>query len=94
MFSMSNTKGNEKITKSEEKKRYVIMKGLATGVPKYKVSQRHALTVALKAPECSALRNVLERVYANTKINYRYMAIPGLLIDLYSLHLYLFRFYP
>jgi alpha-pyrone synthase len=53
------------------------MRGLATGVPKYKVSQRHALTVALKAPECSGLANVLERVYSNTRIEHRYMAIPG-----------------
>ena len=53
------------------------MKGLATGVPRYKVTQRDALKIALKAENCSTLTNVLERVYSNTKIQTRYMAIPG-----------------
>lgn len=52
------------------------MLGLATGNPKYKVSQKDAVKVALKAPGCESIRNVLERIYSNTRITSRYMAIP------------------
>jgi len=76
-FLLNQKNGKEK--KGEEpksKKYYPVMKGLATGVPKYKVTQRDALKVALRAPGCASIGNVLERVYSNTKIYSRYMAIP------------------
>lgn len=60
----------------KEEKRYPVMIGMATGNPKYKVTQDEALAIALKAPGCAPLRNVLERVYKNTKIESRYMAVP------------------
>eukprot|EP01034_Spumella_vulgaris_P024137 gene24137-30447_t len=52
------------------------MIGLATGNPKYKVTQKDALKVAQKAPGCEGIRNVLDRIYSNTRITSRYMAIP------------------
>lgn len=52
------------------------MLGLAIGNPKYKVSQKDALKVAQEAPSCSNLKPILERIYANTRISDRYMAIP------------------
>lgn len=55
---------------------YPFMLGLATGNPKYRVAQTEALKVAQAAPGCENLRSVLERIYANTRISYRYMAIP------------------
>jgi alpha-pyrone synthase len=60
----------------KETKRYPYMMGLATGNPKYRVSQKDAVKVALKAPGCEGIRNVLERIYSNTRITNRYMAIP------------------
>lgn len=60
----------------KEEKRIPYMMGLATGNPKYKVSQKDAVKVALKAPGCENIRNVLERIYGNTRISNRYMAIP------------------
>lgn len=61
---------------SKPEKRFPYMLGLATGNPKYRVSQKEAVQVALKAPGCEGIRNVLERVYGNTRISNRYMAIP------------------
>ncbi len=52
------------------------MLGMATGNPKYKVTQKEALAIAMDAPACANLRNVLERVYSNSRISTRYMAIP------------------
>jgi len=52
------------------------MLGLATGNPKYKVTQKDALKVAMAAPGCEKIRSVLERIYSNTRISSRYMAIP------------------
>lgn len=60
----------------KDEKLYPYMLGLATGNPKYRVTQKEALEVALKAPGCHGVRNVLERVYANTRIGARFMAIP------------------
>jgi alpha-pyrone synthase len=49
---------------------------MATGNPKYKVSQKDALKIAMNAPGCAEIRSVLERVYSNTRISSRYMSIP------------------
>jgi alpha-pyrone synthase len=74
-FSLFNNKP-KKSEKKVETRRYPIMLGMATGNPKYKVSQKDALKVALRAPECDGIKNILERVYSNSRITYRYMAIP------------------
>jgi alpha-pyrone synthase len=52
------------------------MLGLATGNPKYKVYQKDALKVALNAQGCKNVVNILERIYSNTRIKSRYMAVP------------------
>lgn len=57
------------------------MLGLATGNPKYKVTQKDAVKVALKAPGCEGIRNVLERIYMNTRITTRHMSIPDFTPD-------------
>jgi alpha-pyrone synthase len=72
---------NTKPAKVIESKRYAIMLGLATGNPKYKVTQREALAVAMKAKGCDGIKNVLDRVYTNSRINTRYMAIPDFTPD-------------
>jgi len=63
------------------KKLYPYMLGLATGNPKYRVTQSDALKVALRAPGCKNIQNVLERIYSNTRISHRYMAIPDFTPD-------------
>lgn len=60
----------------KESQRYPVMLGLATGNPKYRVTQKEALQIALSAPGCASIRNVLDRVYTNSRISTRYMAIP------------------
>jgi len=60
----------------KEEKRYPVIIGMATGNPKYKVTQQEALQIALKAPGCANIRNVLDRVYSNSRIATRYMAVP------------------
>eukprot|EP01038_Epipyxis_sp_PR26KG_P015767 gene15767-21352_t len=62
--------------KNDKEKLIPYMIGLATGNPKYKVSQKDAVKIAMAAPGCEGISNVLERIYANSKISYRYMAIP------------------
>jgi alpha-pyrone synthase len=57
------------------------MLGLATGNPKYKVTQKEALAVAMKAKGCDGIKNVLDRVYTNSRITTRYMAIPDFTPD-------------
>lgn len=63
-------------SKKKDTKRYPIMLGLATGNPKYRVTQKEALQIALRAPGCASIRNVLDRVYTNSRITTRYMAVP------------------
>jgi len=63
-------------SKPKDQKRYPYMLGLATGNPKYRVSQKEAVKVAMKAPGTEPIRNVLERIYSNTRISNRYMAVP------------------
>lgn len=60
----------------EREKLYPYMVGMATGNPKYRVHQKDAVQIALKAPGCSNISGVLERVYGNTRISWRHMAIP------------------
>jgi alpha-pyrone synthase len=52
------------------------MLGLATGNPRYKVSQQDAVKIALKAPGCEGLREILPKIYANSKITSRFLAVP------------------
>lgn len=73
LYAMLGTNGNGA---NKPKKMYPYMLGLATGNPKYKVSQKDAVKVAQSAPGCEGLKSMLERIYANTRISYRYMAIP------------------
>lgn len=49
---------------------------MATGNPQYKVTQEEALQIALKAKGCESIKSVLSRVYTNSRINTRYMAVP------------------
>lgn len=53
-----------------------VILGMATGNPKYKVTQKQALKVAMNAPACAPLHNLLEKIYTNSKITTRHMAIP------------------
>jgi alpha-pyrone synthase len=55
---------------------YAYMIGLATGNPKYKVSQENAVRYHAKVKGCENMKDVLERMYTNTMINNRYLAIP------------------
>jgi alpha-pyrone synthase len=52
------------------------MIGLATGNPKYKVTQKDAVKIAMQAKGCESMRGVMERIYGNTRITTRHMAIP------------------
>jgi alpha-pyrone synthase len=67
---------SSKPAKKVDATRYPYMLGMATGNPKYKVTQKEALQIAMKAPGCASMRNVLDRVYTNSRITSRYMAIP------------------
>eukprot|EP01035_Chromulina_nebulosa_P017595 gene17595-23167_t len=62
--------------KKTSNKIYPYMVGMATGNPKYKVTQKEALNIAMQAKGCAELRNVLERIYTNSRISTRHMAIP------------------
>lgn len=73
---MTHPKSNNNKAESKTEKIYPYMMGLATGNPKYRVTQKEALQIALKAPGCRNISSVLERVYSNTRISHRYMAIP------------------
>jgi len=55
--------------------------GMATGNPPYACSQEQALAVAKKVPGIDSVQPVLGRIYANSKINNRYMAIPDFTPD-------------
>lgn len=53
---------------------------MATGNPKYKVTQKQALAIALEAsPE--GIKSVLSRVYENSRIQTRFMAVPDFTPD-------------
>ncbi|KAJ1460177.1 type III polyketide synthase [Pelagophyceae sp. CCMP2097] len=59
-----------------EAKRIPTIMGMATGNPPYRASQQQALAIAEKCPECNSIRPVLARIYGNSRIDYRYMAVP------------------
>ena len=73
--------GSSSAKKSEDEKAYPVMLGMATGNPKYKVTQKEALAIAMAAPACANLRNALEKIYSNSRISTRYMAIPDFTPD-------------
>ena len=60
----------------EDETLYPFMMGLATGVPKYKVTQADALKIALKAFGTSANKDYIEQIYSNACISTRYMSVP------------------
>lgn len=62
-------------------KLYPYMMGLATGVPKYKGLQKDVVNILLKMPGKAEKRSILEKIYANTRITSRYMAIPDFTPD-------------
>ena len=55
---------------------YPYMIGMATGNPKYRVHQKDALKLVQNAEGYKCIRDYLERIYSNTRITYRHMAIP------------------
>lgn len=61
---------------NKDEKRYTYMVGLATGNPCYKVTQKQALKIAMAAPGCAGIRDILDRVYTNSRISSRFLAIP------------------
>mmetsp|Transcript_22290 Transcript_22290/g.71846 ORF Transcript_22290/g.71846 Transcript_22290/m.71846 type:complete len:434 (+) Transcript_22290:70-1371(+) len=63
-------------TGERTRKKIPVILGMATGNPPYKVSQKQALQIAEAAPECASIRPVLARIYGNSRIESRYMAIP------------------
>jgi len=61
---------------TKKKKKHPVILGMATGNPPYKVSQLEALAIAESCPECRGIKPVLARIYGNSRIDYRYMAVP------------------
>lgn len=57
-------------------KLYPIILGFATGNPAYRVSQKEAANIAEKAPAIKEVKQLIQRIYGNGKISYRYMAVP------------------
>jgi len=70
--SISTSSTKEK----EESRRFPVIKGMATGNPKYKVSQKDALKIALQVPGCDGVKPILERIYGNSRISSRFMSVP------------------
>lgn len=82
LFDLFNYKNYEKNKLNEDKnKLFHVILGLATGNPEYKVTQEQALKIAINVPECFPLKNFLNKIYKNSKINTRYMAIPDFTSD-------------
>ena len=71
-----NTFQKPMTSKREEDRRFPVIKGMATGNPKYKVSQKDALKIALQVPGCDGVKPILERIYGNSRISSRYMSVP------------------
>lgn len=57
-------------------KKYPVILGFATGNPPYRVSQQQAADIAEKAPAVQDVRPLIQRIYSNGRIGYRYMAVP------------------
>jgi alpha-pyrone synthase len=55
---------------------YPVLRGLATGNPKYRVSQEDAMKIAHNVPGVDSVRDMIPRIYMNSKIGFRYMAVP------------------
>lgn len=62
---------------NDEQKVYPVISGMATGNLHYRVTQDQALSIALKSPHLNSVKPVLERIYGNTRIATRHMAIPN-----------------
>lgn len=69
--SLSQASGGKK-----EERRIPVIMGMATGNPPYRASQQQALAVAESCPECSSIKPVLARIYGNSRIDFRHMAVP------------------
>lgn len=76
-----SSSSSSSVDKKKEVKLYPVMLSIATGNPKYRVTQKDALKVALRAPDCDGIKNILDRVYSNSRITYRHMAIPDFTPD-------------
>jgi len=68
-------RGSSKGQKSE-KTVYPVIIGLATGNPPYRVTQMDAMKVAQSAPSMAGNQEMLDKLYHNTKIEARFMAVP------------------
>lgn len=55
---------------------FPYMIGLATGVPKYKVLQTDALTLAQDAFNSISMKDYIDQIYKNSCITCRYMSVP------------------
>lgn len=55
---------------------YPYIVGLAFGNPPHRCTQEEALEVITKSIGTEALRPALERIYGNSRISGRYMAVP------------------
>jgi len=69
------------VSKPSETRVVPTILGIATGNPAYRVSQQEALAIAEKCPDCTSIRPVLARIYGNSRIDYRYMAVPDFTPD-------------
>jgi alpha-pyrone synthase len=67
--------------KNVQEKVYPVIMGMATGNPKYEVPQQAACKIAQKAQNCERVAPILERVYNNSRINTRHLAIPDFTCD-------------
>jgi alpha-pyrone synthase len=56
--------------------RFPVIMGIAHGNPPYRVPQVEALKIARDAKNIESVKPILERVYMNTKINTRHLAVP------------------
>lgn len=79
--AMGGKKSSQSSGSSGKATVYPFIKGLATGNPPYCVTQEDALAVAKSAPACQRMHGSLERMYPNTKIKTRYMAVPDFTPD-------------
>ncbi|KAH8071084.1 naringenin-chalcone synthase [Aureococcus anophagefferens] len=73
-FVVDGRRSAEATPKKDEKIIPVIM-GMATGNPPYRASQQQAPR-SPSCPECNSIKPVLARIYGNSRIDYRFMAVP------------------
>jgi len=57
---------------------YPIICGMATGNPRYRVTQEQAAKIAVNAPGIDTVKDLIPKIYSNSRIGYRYMAVPDI----------------